>query len=383
MRKALIFLLIFSLLMAMAGCGRNQPLESTASPTNYLPTVSDGPLIDYDPNREIYVLCENIYGTIFSESSWTAGFHFYIISKYPITDFSVEIDTQITYDVMFSEVTGLGQTPMKSGKISKASYDASVIPFYVYLNYHCTDFSGDFSQIEEDAYQKFLKLQPDDLPTFYAYTGFISFSRDYTKDETITAIDFIINGEIHEKQIGAFHLIVGQYDVPHEESKEIETEFRGFITRTQDFYSNGLGEATLYNFEAPQDMELAQITILDQMVQPLNYRVTVTSSSGSKRIISWDGKSTIPVTKGSTVEIYAIFNHPALGQLFHCVNFVFCLDVVLDGITKYVPVETQFYPMNSSWYEYYAMIFDGVDMCSYYTDYYYPTVHPWRAEYTS
>ncbi len=112
-----LFLLLAMVLALLSGCGKDpKPTtpETTPPATTPPPTATQtqpGGLTDYDPDREIFILCDNSYYTIYAGLSAAPDYSFHILSKRELDTRTVRVDIPIAagYTVAVKEVPLSGE----------------------------------------------------------------------------------------------------------------------------------------------------------------------------------------------------------------------------------------------------------------------------------
>ena len=378
-------------------------------------------LVPYDPAREIYFFgCENVNATIYLENSMDIALNFLIISKRQLNEETIQLSLPIANSYTYS-IVDLGQmisfretfyTALDEGQQLGEVSSEHWLPYYVYQGYTGVDFArlGELWQIylnegqkridageiyaseaELAAYNEFVvmrdaalsgfkALQPDQTREFYVYPVSIIFAGENAVDEVLTEFTVTIEGTQYTPFTGEIHLVPSVRPACYIEQKNML--FHVLQTPGTGLYGDGKGRLVTHMFSAEEDLTLTEYIVREEQFSVLDLVVTISSRNGNSASFYWDGTSPIDVLAGDSVSVELIFHnqgmenfsyfqklHPELvcskgSQLYSEVVEISCSSIFL---------------MN--FHELYAIIFDGVDMESYYRDYHYPLFEGWRAEY--
>lgn len=428
-RFSLCILCIMMLLLC--GCQAPHVPEQTTEanetpPLNQGLSVPEHPgnsLVAYDPAREIYFFgCENVNATIYLENSWDSALNFLVISKRQLNKDSIQVSSPVANAYTYS-IEDLGQmmpfretfyTALDEGQQLGEVSSEHWLPYYVYQGYVGVDFAklGELWQIylnegqkrseagyyyasdaETAAYNEFVTmrdaalseykaLQPDQTREFYVYQVSVTFHRENAVDEVLTELTVTIEGTQYTPFTGEIHLVPSAHPTCYAE-QETMSLFPVLQTPATGLYGDGIGRLITHMFTAEEDLTLMECIIREEQFSVLDLVVTIRSNKGNSASFYWDGASPVDVRAGDSVSVEVIFHnldmenfsyyqkvHPELvysvgGQLYSEVTEISCSSIFV---------------MN--FHELYAIIFDGVDMESYYRNYYYPIFEDWRTEYT-
>lgn len=128
-------------------------------------------------------------------------------------------------------------------------------------------------------------------------------------------------------------------------------------------------------------MTLTKCYVLDDAVEVRDLILTVTSEDNSVSF-AWDGTSPYDLFPGDQVQIDLVFYSQWTAELNYGLDVVPILEFESESETAYIWSECNLTPVFiTNLYELYAIVFDGVDMESYYKDYYYPVEDSFLEEY--
>ena len=97
--------------------------------------------------------------------------------------------------------------------------------------------------------------------------------------------------------------------------------------------------------------------------------------------MKWDGTSPIYLYKGDSIYIDVIVKNEHAGKLLNYVVSHAIVEYTDSANEQLCFVSTQVGTEGRRPYEYYAIIFDGLDMEPYYRNYFYKTTFQWVDEY--
>lgn len=394
-----ICLAVLLALLVCPGCGYKAPAETqnpvpdtecatispeVSSPVPTRPEYPDSGLTEFDPDREIYFSCENIYTDIYLRSGGPLAVPFYILSKQPVDveTIGISADTQSEIMVMATDCGDLRGTEQMI---------SCGMPYYLYQCYRGVDFQALYDLHKESAeeYQvaadsilgDFKSLKPEDIPLFYAYQVHLYFmpAEDAAGEEILTSLDITVNGTVYHQEIGQLRLIYDKYERSDAQELSVSSDLMMF---NQLRWNEGLGQAYLYNFAVTEDMTLMGLSCLSDEFDILEILVTEKRNDGMSLSYVWDGETPVDLYAGQEICIDVVFENRWTAELSWVANLYTVLDYEKDGQAYYQLHMCQLVSATKvDCHEIYAMVFDGLNLQSYYQDFYYPTFEPWREEY--
>ncbi len=388
-----------------------------------MPEHPGNALVSYDPAREIYFFgCENVHATIYLENSCDFALNFLVISKRQLSKDSIQVSAPVVNAYTYS-VADLGEGPpfretfytaldegQQLGQVSSSHW----LPYYVYQGYTGVDFAklGELWQIylnegqkrseagyyyasdaESAAYNEFVAfrdaalsefkaVQANQTREFYIYQVSILFRRENAVDEVLTELAVTIDGTQYAPFTGEIHLVPSRIPTCYEERTNMSL-FTMLQTPATGLYGDGMGRMVTHMFTAEDDLTLMECIIREEQFSVLDIIVTISSNTGNSVNFYWDGASPVDVRAGDRVTVEIIFQNPDMDN-FSYFQKVYPELVYSVGEQSYSETAeiscSSIFTMNL--HELYAIIFDGVDMESYYRNYYYPVFEEWRTEYT-
>lgn len=438
--KKVIWLVCLAIFLGLfvgcqAGPGKTTiPTGMTAPGTTTAPQPSDpvdirplppkdpgNSLIDYDPDRQIYIASENVYMDYYAGISGFCFFQFDIFSRQPLDPEEISVtfpvDFPITvkdYTVTVYDYTAEERKPEVvlndgSGGSSKN------LPYHVYLAYRGETFEDgkDVSDVDlvngiyevensdgelvyagdvlagkfklkegeeiEQRYRDFASLTGDDLPQFYVYSIDIVLYdiADLQDAVVLDKLEITIGDEVYEAKLGCVRRL------PRE---AFPTEARvisepGFYSNTIQLYNDGVFWLEALSIEEVQEnITITGFRIAEEATRILDIKV-VMNSGGQYMEMQWDGKSPIYLYKGDSISISAIVKNEHAGKLLNYLVNHTLVEYTDSNNEQLCVVYTQVCSMQRNDCEDYAIIFDGLDMEPYYRNYFYKTTFQWVDEY--
>lgn len=421
--------IICALSLFLCGCQAPHIPEQTTG-TEDLPLLGQGlpvpeqpgnTLVPYDSDREIYFFgCENVNATIYLENSMDIALNFLLISKRQLNKDAIQVSLPITNSYLYN-VTDVGEemsfretfyTALEEGQqLGEVSSDLW-LPYYVYQGYIGVDFAqlgalwqkylnegqkrtdaGEInaSEAELAAYDEFVKMRdaalpgfkallPDQTREFYVYYVSVIFNRENAVDEVLTEFTVTVDGTQYTPFTGEIHLVPSAHPANYAEQKSML--FHILQTPATGLYGEGKGRLVTHMFSAEEDLTLTEYIVREDQFSILDLVVTINSRNGNSASFYWDGNSPIDVFAGDSVSVELIFHNQDM-ENFSYFQKLHPELICSKGSQLYSEVVeiscSSIFVMN--YHELYAIIFDGVDMESYYRDYHYPLFEDWRAEY--
>ena len=435
--KKLIWLVCLSMLLGLlAGCQAapgettkptgmtDQGAAATAQPTDPvdirpLPPENPGSsLIDYDPDRQIYIAGENVYVDYYIGVSGIKSFYLDIYSRQPLDPEEISV----TFPVDLPFLVTVNQDDVVARKAEIVLNDGTGVsyghlPYYVYLAYRgetfgegevtsAVDLYSGIYEVEdaegnivsaadvlagvyelkdgeeiEPRYREFASLKEEDLPELYLYTVVVALHNITELQETVVLdkLDLTIGGEVYEAKLGCVRLLP-QEAFPSEARM---VSLRGLTSNAIQLYNDGIFKLmdVLKLEDVPEDMTITDLRIAEEATRILDIKV-VMNSGGQYMEMQWDGVSPIYLYKGDSIYIDVIVKNKYAGKLLNYVVSHAIVEYTNSDNEQLCAVCTQVSGMDRSAYEYYAIIFDGLDMESYYRNYFYQcTSFQWINEY--
>ena len=446
MKKAVYLICAAMLLSLLAGCqtvpAGTQPTGDTATTGTAEPTGTTVPqvtepvdirplppknpgnsLIDYDPDRQIYIASENVYMDYYEDISGFLHFNFSIYSRQPLDpdEISVTFPADLPFPVTVKDdtVRVYDSTPEERKPeivLNDGSGTSSDnLPYHVYLAYRgetfeegeavsAVDLIGGRYEVEdsrgnivsaadvlagkyelkegeeiEQRYRDFASLTGDDLPQFYVYKIDVMLYGITELQETVVLdrLEITIGDEVYEAKLGCVRLL------PKEafptEARVVSD--RTFYTNTIQLYNDGIFSVRALSIEeAQEDITITGLRIAEEATRILDINVSM-NSGGQYMEMKWDGVSPIYLYKGDSIMIDVIVKNEHAGKLLNYLVNHTIVEYTDSSNEQLCAVTTQVSILERNEFEHYAIIFDGLDLEPYYRNYFYKHFFQWVDEY--
>ena len=389
MKKIVVWILV--IMLFLTACSQSGGTDETTSLLQTMDTLPDAPfpvltdpgnsLIEYDPDRQIYFSCRNLDYDIYLDMSCAPFLNIRILSKNALNIETVQanIPIQNGYSILIAESNDefLGQL----------STDDSIMSGYVFKPYLYQSYEEKSWKDGEDAAlsEVYSRLTPEDLPQFHVYHVTIMFEKTVGGDEAFQDITLTIDGKDYPLSIGEIWLhekAVLNYPDDQWLDGGISTQSLIVDSHTM-LYNDGIDQiCPAFDFTAAYDMELLDLYLLDPKIDILDVRLVINSQKGSSMDFYWDRKSPVYLESGDHVWIYVYYRDERQDTLDYTAKAWPVIDYKCElGYYSAFTECTLCRELNL--YELYAIVFDGVDLESYYRDYYFPKYESWRQDYAS
>lgn len=436
--KAVLFLVTMSWLMFFSACAMpTEQSESTSNNETRLNEVSNS-----YTEQGVYFTCENIDTDIYLMNIGNISQKFLIFSLEPLNVEEVSIEIPIETDYVVSVAQLCDQQDILTTEYLDTKDDFETVspnpyafPYYLYQCYRGTDW-GKMRELElalleaeqEDpwntteeqealsAYQNlyledYKAITKEDLPVFYVYSVDIWFAltdmsgnseNPKMVSEKFQNITIQIGEEAYVQDIGEIRLHAEPMPediISFQSASDNLKNFMG-ISSGKDTYpwGDGMMCETVQLFKALKDMTVTNLYLYESDLKVIGAHVT-TSNKPLNNIPSifdnesddpskettvdfyWDLKSPFPVSEGTYVSIDLIFQEPRLTQMRYGGRIYPVMEYsVKDG--SYT-IQTELTLDRQDLYDvwlYYAISFGGLDMESYFNDYYHSINGSWKED---
>ena len=227
-------------------------------------------------------------------------------------------------------------------------------------------------------------LTQEDIPQFYVYSVTVSF--DYTTKatgETFTYIDVTIGTRVYRQQVGQITL-KDRMQLPAQLDwyTNVENADDGIMGsgNCPEPYNGGVHQInTYFHFKADVFKSLKRIVLDNPAHQIDRVWMKVKSENGQIFEDEWDMTEPYDIYPGDDVIIYVSYRDEYKENLGYTTKVYGYLEYESDGAT-YCKMSECYIGNKLNFYVQYALIFEGMDLSSYYWDYYYPLYEPWRLD---
>lgn len=395
-----------------------------------LPTADRDPVgtvPGVDVEQEIYILTgtNNITYAIKRANN---DFGFYIYAKNPIKTSSISVSVPISHrysvEVREVELKGISDVGVVN-RMNERFYSDSEFSYPLYLAYMGKDFwklaelenkrkqlreftsgyeqmhlNGEITDEEYDLlmqpfwdavqeheaylnaeWEDYLALMKKDLPKFYVYYVGIYFSRGELKEEeSFTEIEVTIGDRVYVQDVGEISLI-WDWELPAPlDWANADNATDGIMggANSPAVYCDGVHYIdTYFHFEADTYKMLQKVEMLNPAQQIDRVWLLIRPKDGAQFVEEWDMSEPYEVYPGDDVTVYVTYRDESLKNPGYQTMTDAYLLYTTDGESycKFSHSQISIRPQHYLWY---AILFDGIDVESYYWDYYYQLYEPWR-----
>lgn len=398
-----------------------------------LPTIDrekSGPLAEYDPDRELYILTgknDIIYVNRWSNNSY--GFRIYSKKPLDVNSISVKLPISIYYNVTV-EQRELGGVQQVGLRMNEQSYNENSFSYPLYLAYQGKDFRklaelyDKFKQLQVPTYgyikmwedkqitreqyeilmapyeaakeeyyayldaewEDYLALTKQDLPQFYAYSVIIGFTdinnlgAKWDHEESFTQIEVTIGDQTYVQDVGKIKL-VEDWELPAQ--LDWTAGFAGIAGTLGSIhgprlYNDGIHcLEVLYHYTADRYELLEELVMQNPSQTVERVWLQIQPKGGKTVVVEWDMSEPYEIYPGDEVTVHAAYSDENLSTLRYQTVIAAYLLCSSDG-ESYCRMAYCDTVAEGSDYLWYAVLFDGLDLESYYWDYYYLINEPWR-----
>lgn len=413
MKKAKRFVcLMVAMLVLLSGCVTNNASGGSAD------------ALKVSGQSDIYFATGNDYYDLYVGYSWMPGPEIVLLSREYIVpeDIHVFADIQAEYTVhVTQQKTGASLTEYEvietdegreANAVSTNEYD---FPLYLYQTYAGIDWAKvgslyteyldvvdrheagelDAGQVKEafSAYSyavteyasDYTELELDDIPRFYEYLIQITID-DAEVEETFSTIQVSIGDTVYDVDIGEIYI---RPNPGYTNATEYLRMSLGSPLWLNCYpYGAGIESCQSDIYYAEKGVTLTGLSFWENTmstVTVLNVTVVLSDSAdevfeGSGIEIKWDGKTPVYVEQGKYVGLHLTIQDDRMKEINYHSNLYPVLEFECDGITYELGSEIPLYRHYSDTWLLYAIGLDGVDMESYFIDYYYVQVSNWRSD---
>ena len=379
--KKMISILLTLLLL----CGCTAVSEQTTEPnqnteSNHQTAVPTSPaqpgcsLVEYDPERQIYIDFTNVDRDIYRRHSWSPILRFRVYSLEPLdrTQISVHLPIHTSYRLAtFDQIGPSGERDLAGQYLD-----------YYYPNYLFAQYCGvDWTDLEAlTAIERDFRHSVWEMPEFYVYLVEIQLDKECYA-ESFQELELTIGSQVYPVHFGEIRLHPdAQCDVAQMRAcNDYVDAMKFFWSEPDEPWGSGLLETTLCTLNALDDVTINSLTLLETEREILDVFVQIYTEDGGGFNYAWSMEDPIYLNKGEEIWITVRFREDAARELNYVTAINSIMEITHPAGTGYIFFETLLERANND-YEMYAIVFDGLDMESYYRDYYYAQPS-WRDEY--
>jgi len=413
-------------MLILTGCAVTAPTEPTEGSTpgatvseNYLENVKAAanvirydaePLIEYDPNREVYISMSNQDYVYYPDCTLNGNVAIIITREhYDVSDIQVNIPMQTEYQVRISDLTesctvasynskepGFGLQLYQYIAMQEVGWQ-EICEMQAYANaamllmrqntgnpqeyqaYEAIykEYSDSYQNILAKYEEEFKSLPQEKIPQFSAYHVSIDYFGAPPQTETVTEVEFIIGGKSYIQKVGKWTM----HDTLPKELYDPDNQNIGLkqedISRGAITSSPYLGEYLYLNetitFKAQEDLTITGIRQMGTQVNLLGAEVSV---SGQARRF-WEMDQPIEVEKGDRVAMDLYVKDDRFSEYEVCLCTYFIMDYQIRNKSCSMVMSCGMLRIHMDVWDTYLMAFEGIDIGEYYTCYFDPMQHIW------
>lgn len=259
-----------------------------------------------------------------------------------------------------------------------------------------------------DAYvEDFQALTPEDLPVFYDYSVQIFFgfnnidlesyelSRGIRVSEGFHTVDIQLGNALYTQEIGEIRLHTENLENIHQSHEDNLQDFSGIGIEGKSYpWGDGTECETLTSFLAKKDLTITKLYFYESDIKlpgahiitssapliltPDLYETSETTTKDTSIDFYWDLKTPLNIPAGTYVTIDLIFQDPRLSQMEYGGRLYPVMEYSVGTETRIRQTEINLDRVSlNSWLRY-AIAFDGLDLESYFQDYYRLVYENWR-----
>ena len=367
----------------------NAPTEQTI-PTYEFPTVLPDmlpepeylfradPLLEQEKGKDYYFLCSEMDISLNTQENKTDNLSFLLLSKTAIDPKSIQITLpleQIDYEVTIHAANG-------GVEIEEFLYKSYLGWDWLAAAYLKTSGSAlasaeepAYSEYNSAIYQQYLKAKEGPLPgslnDYFAYRVSITFSypEELDHEEVLTQMDVRWPGVSFLHNCGKLRFYSGEVT----QAKAVANAYTDyFAPQARGFPETKIGMAATsipFRFTAVKDMTLERVSFPSDQQQLLSIKVSLTNATNTVNVI-WDGKTPLPVTAGTEVNMRVFYEDirlTYLSKIGHSTAFLHYLCDGNEGIAKQSVTDIS---EPSTTHVLAAHFFDDVDIIPYFKYYF-------------
>ncbi len=375
-RRFAIFICFCLFLIALCGCNPDNTTNNTTNNTTETgapsPSPSDAVTSNYVKPTVLKdyfeLVCENSNITIYLDNNVQNFLYFSILSTKDLDGVEIFIKSNLGNAV---------------SRILKTYEEPTQMPAHVFLAYQGLDWAalegdrGEFRRASasfESAYNETLA----EMPSIYSYQVAIP----------LTDLGFNMDEELLVQKIDTLSITIGEqtktYSVgniqvlPGRVSTTPDTNEVGFYpVATTDYPCHPGTDGTItlcekdgmvYGFPVDQNVTIQGLVVRDTEI--IECEITITTPSGDKYGMRWDGKTPIDIDAGSKFSINSlIIRDPvAKDKVYYNVMYYPYINYTMDGVSYSESMQVDV-RMRQDPFDIYAQKVDGVDTLPYYQDY--------------
>ena len=429
MKKYQVLALTVLLCLFLCAC-ENTPAATEVTAT--FPTVAEG------EQKKLAFTCQNYDFDVYTYCSWQPGFIFYILSEeyvapegisvtvpvdwqysvhvtdslpngehYQLTSYSyidgdaetglavAEDDSTLNYQLYLYRASrgmdwkGLGQKLIRwktLGDQWEELYDQGLADT---PEAHAISKAGgqagmEYRKIANSYVEEYRKLQAADLPQFHLYRVEVFFQHDSSAENTsFREIEVFLGEDRYQVEIGEIRLHSEEAGNTAPDDPALKLYSSGPMDHFSYPYGPGIEKREGFVLRADADVTLLSCTQLESSIcsaEILEIHLTMADDpygTGAMDMI-WDGKTPLLIPQGKYVQFNFLIQDDRMKEIFYGENLYPTVTYKHNEETYTLTSQLSMLRQNYEPWYWYAICFQGLDLESYFNDYYYVAVSTWR-----
>lgn len=386
------------------------------------PSSDPADVIQGANQESIFFLAGNDYYDLYCYYSFVPGPEIMLLSRENISEenIHVSLDIQAKYTVSIREQeTGASLTTYdiyeKDGtrEVTETSANLYAFPLYLYQTYAGMDWDNvgklyeeyrsaeeshkagelDIDQVEAalSAYNyaateyvsEYMELETEDLPTFHKYLIQIAITRAEV-EETLKSVQITINDTVYDVNIGEIHIRPDSSD--DGSGDYLKTTLSSPLWLNCYPYGSGIEQCQSNTFCAETPVTITGLHFWENTLSTVNVldvSVVLSDDENSAFLgdgieIKWDGKTPIYVEQGKFITLFLTVQDDRMKEISYHSKLYPVIEFECNGNSFELASEIPLCRHYTDNWLLYSIGLDGLDMESYFNDYYYVAVSNWR-----
>lgn len=327
-----------------------------------------------------------------SETGYIHDFPYYLYQCYRGTDWKKMGNLYIAAEQASNRQGELIMAGVSSSDSEYIQLQETIDEFHAYRDAYVEDFQA---------------LTPEDLPVFYDYEVQIFFgfnnidlesyelSSGIRVSEGFHTVDIQLGNTLYTQEIGEIRLHAENLENIHQSHEDNLQDFSGIGIEGKSYpWGDGTECEMLTSFLAKKDLTITKLYFYESDIKlpgahiiisstprvgtPELFEATETTTKDTSIDFYWDLETPIDIAAGTYVTIDLIFQDPRLSQMEYGGRLYPVMEYSVGTETHIRQTEINLDRVSlNSWLRY-AIAFDGLDLESYFQDFYRPVYESWR-----
>ena len=415
--------LLVVIAFVLTGCVQPQnPSTQGTQPGSDAQVAADpAACLNRETGQNIYFVAGNDYYDLYANYSYKSGPEVQLFSREYIDPKAIQVTADIQADYQVFVLEQPVERSLISYKIVEENggrrLDAmseGFFPLYLYQSYAGMDWSelteryqtwqntsendeedGEenkkkaawkaFNDMETDYAEEYMSLKQEDLPIFYYYAIYF-FITNAQVEETLRTLHVTIGETTYDVDIGQINIRL----TPGIENADqlLELSYASVCLTNSFPYGEGIERCQSAIYRVAESVTLTGLDFLENSLSTAHI-LDVTVSIGDldtdvgtnqATSIQWDGKTPILLEQGKYVGLVITFQDDRLKEIDYHGKFYPVLELEYNGESYQRVSEIPLFRLYGDVWLLYAMGLDGLDMESYFNNYYYKFINTWRSQ---